>query len=254
MAESPRSISSSALGLLRGIAFLVLAVCALLQLFVFILPWSRPQNRQQTRARWLHCWCRIACWLIGLRVRTAGSQPRAGLLVSNHLTYLDIIAYSSLQPCIFVAKSEIARWPLFGWLTTAAGTIYVDRQRRTASASGVRRIRQALADNLLVVLFPEGTSSGGENVLPFKSALLEAAADIDAPITAAAIQYCLAQGNVAAEICYWGEMTLVPHLANLFTKRRIESRVRFQRCHDLPVDRKNLARELHAQVSALLRA
>ena len=100
-------------------------------------------------------------------------MPRTGLLVCNHLSYLDIIALSALRSCLFVAKSEVGRWPLFGWLAQAAGTLFVERRQKTDCARVVRQIAQTLDDDLLVVLFPEGTSSDGGSVVPFKFALLD---------------------------------------------------------------------------------
>ena len=111
-------------------------------------------------------------------------MPSSGLLVSNHLSYLDIVVLSSIRPCVFVAKRDVARWPLFGWLAHAAGTIFVDRERRF-STEFVNGIHEAIAAGLPVVLFPEGTSSDGSTVLPFKSALLESAVQLRSPVAAA---------------------------------------------------------------------
>src|SRR5213075_3605373 len=105
----------------------------------------------------LHGWCRFACRVLGIRIRTHGSMPSSGLLVSNHLSYLDIVVLSSIRPCVFVAKRDVAAWPLFGWLAYAAGTIFVDRERSLASADVVDLVREAIAGSSLVVLFPGGT-------------------------------------------------------------------------------------------------
>ncbi len=185
------------------------------------LPFLPVTKRRTARALWLHRWSRLACRLLGLRLTIEGALPRAGFLVSNHLSYLDIIALSALQPCVFVAKREVARWPIFGWLALAAGTIFVHRTRRLAAAESARQIREALAEGCLVVLFPEGTSSDGSLVLPFKSALLQPAFDAGRPTSAAAIRYRVEDGTAADEVCYWGDATLVPHLVNLFRKPEV---------------------------------
>jgi 1-acyl-sn-glycerol-3-phosphate acyltransferase len=203
------------------------------------------------RARWLHRWCRFASHVIGLHLTTKGIVPRAGLLVCNHLSYLDIIALSSLRPCVFVAKREVRNWPLFGWLASAAGTIFVQRDRRAAAAREVQRVDAAIRSGSLVVLFPEGTSSDGTVVLPFKSSLLQAAISSCAPIAAAGIDYCLAQGSVADEVCYWRDMTLVPHLLNLLGKSEIECAIRFSASAPRGGDRKRLAHELRNEIVAL---
>ena len=178
-------------------------------------------------------------------------MPSSGLLVSNHLSYLDIIVLSSIQPCVFVAKGDVARWPLFGWLARAAGTIFVDRERRFSSPKAVNAISDAIADGLVVVIFPEGTSSDGLTVLPFKSALLESAVQLRAPIAAASIDYALDAGSVADEICYWRDMILVPHLLNLLFKREIHANYSFSLAKIRVGNRKRIARELHNEIVSM---
>jgi len=178
-------------------------------------------------------------------------MPHSGLLVCNHLSYLDIFVLSGLRPCVFVAKRDVRSWPLFGWLARAAGTIFVERNCRSATATEVAKISSAIESGLLVVLFPEGTSSDGATVLPFKSSLLQAAVAARCPVATAAIDYDLADGSVADEVCYWRDMTLVPHLLNLFGKKSIDSTVRFSPSRPRGDNRKTLACELRAEVAAL---
>lgn len=178
-------------------------------------------------------------------------MPASGLLVSNHLSYLDVVVLSSIRPCVFVAKRDVATWPLFGWLAHAAGTIFVDREHRLSSTAVVSLIREAIACGSVVVLFPEGTSTDGSAVLPFKSALLESAVQLRCPVAAGSIEYALDDGPVADEVCYWRDMTLVPHLLNLLGKKSIESTVRFSPSRPRGGNRKTLACELRAEVAAL---
>jgi 1-acyl-sn-glycerol-3-phosphate acyltransferase len=182
---------------------------------------------------------------------TRGSMPPSGLLVCNHLSYLDIVVLSSVQPCAFVAKRDVATWPLFGWLARAAGTIFVDRNCRLSSFKTVGLLRDAIAGGSLVVLFPEGTSSDGTTVLPFKSALLESVVQLRCPVTTAALEYALDDGSVGDEVCYWRDMTLVPHLLNLFFKREIRSSCSFSRPKIRIGDRKNIARELRDEIMSM---
>jgi 1-acyl-sn-glycerol-3-phosphate acyltransferase len=178
-------------------------------------------------------------------------MPSSGLLVSNHLSYLDIVVLSSIRPCVFVAKRDVARWPLFGWLAHAAGTIFVDRERRFSSLKEVDAIRDAIAHGSVVVIFPEGTSSDGSTVLPFKSALLESAVQLRSPIAAASIDYALNDGSVADEVCYWRDMTLVPHLLNLFFKREIRANYSFSPATIRAGNRKEIARELRDEIVSM---
>jgi 1-acyl-sn-glycerol-3-phosphate acyltransferase len=178
-------------------------------------------------------------------------MPASGVLVSNHLSYLDIIAFSSLRPCVFVAKRDVRGWPLFGWLARAAGTIFVARDRRSAALSEVEQIRAAIKAGLLVVFFPEGTSSDGSTVLPFKSSLLQAVVQSRCSVAAAAIEYELADGSAAHEVCYWRDMNLLPHLLNLFRKREIRSTITIAPAKTRAGNRKEIARELHREVVSL---
>lgn len=191
--------------------------------------------------------------IIGLRLRQDGTPSELGMIVSNHLSYLDIIAYSALTPCVFVAKREVASWPVLGLFARMAGTIFVDRTRRMTVADTNSHIADALRAGVVVMLFPEGTSSGGFSVLPFRSSLLEAAALAQAPLAPAAIQYDVDDGSVPEDVCYWRDMTLLPHLLKLFSKRSIEGRVVFGAILEATgsLSRKDAARQLHQMVLTL---
>lgn len=238
------------IGIWRAFAVVFFSFCALLQNLI-TTPFVRRVQRLHSRATWLHHWSRFACRVLGIRIRTRGSMPSSGLLVCNHLSYLDIIVLSSIQPCLFVAKRDVAAWPLFGWLARAAGTVFVDRERRLSSSKAVDVIADAIAGSSVVVIFPEGTSSGGSTVLPFKSALLESAVRLRCPIAVASIDYALDDGSVADEVCYWRDMTLVPHLVNLLFKREVRANYSFSPAKIRAGNRKQIARELRDQIMAM---
>ncbi len=244
------TISTVLLGIWRAFAVVFFSLCALVENAITI-PFFARTRHLHARAAWLHRWSRFACRVLGIRVTTRGSMPPSGLLVCNHLSYLDIVVLSSVQPCAFVAKRDVATWPLFGWLARAAGTIFVDRERRLSSPVVVGLIRNAIASGSVVVLFPEGTSSDGTTVLPFKSALLESAVQLRCPVAAGAVEYALNHGSVADEVCYWRDMSLVPHLCNLFFKREIRSSCSFSPPKIRTGDRKNIARELHDEIMSM---
>jgi 1-acyl-sn-glycerol-3-phosphate acyltransferase len=231
----------------RALALAFFSICALIEIGVTI-PFVRHDRRILARMEWLHRWCSFACRILSIRLTLRGLIPRAGLLVCNHLSYLDILVLSSIRPCVFVAKRDVAAWPLFGWLARAAGTIFVDRRRRLAAGVVVDLMRQAIVSDSLVVLFPEGTSSDGSSVLPFRSALLEPALQLNCPVTAGAIDYSLPGGSVADEVCYWRDMTLVPHLVNLLSKAEVKSKLSFARFDPRDMDRKQLALELRREI------
>jgi 1-acyl-sn-glycerol-3-phosphate acyltransferase len=189
-----------------------------------------------------------------VETQVAGGIPTAGLLACNHLSYLDVLVLAGMTPSQFVAKSEVSRWPVFGWFARLAGTIFVNRGKPSQAAQSADEIAAALRGGGLVVLFPEGTSSGGETVLPFKSSLLEPATREAYALTAGLIAYELPDGDVSEEVCYWKDMTLVPHLINLLSKRAIRASVRFTEFRRSSTNRKELARQLRSEVLKLKEA
>jgi lyso-ornithine lipid O-acyltransferase len=243
-------LAATLLAAWRAFAVIFFSACALAE-FMAVILFVRRERRFAARTEWLHRWCRFACRVLGIRVTTHGAMPRSGLLVCNHLSYLDIIVLSSIRPCIFVAKRDVAGWPLFGWLAHAAGTIFVDRQRWLATAFAVNRIHAAIATGLPVVLFPEGTSSDGSTVLPFKSSLLESAVQLRCPVAGGTVGYALDHGSVADEVCYWRDMTLVPHLLNLFFKREIGAHYSFSPAKVRLGNRKEIAHELRDEIVSI---
>ena len=202
-------------------------------------------------ALWLHRICRRMLRLLAVHTAIVGKVPTRGLLVANHLSYLDVILLSALTPCVFVAKSEVAGWPVFGWFARMAGTIFVHRGNRRDTVRAKERIQAALRNGALVVLFPEGTSSDGSRLLPFKSSLLEAAIGARVPVTVAALHFELTDGNAGVEVCYWGNHTLLPHLLRLMSKEGVNASVVFSAVGNTWRDRKKLAVQLRSEVAAL---
>ena len=213
------------------------------------IPGSASEVRE--RVDWLHRLCAKLVRLLSIRAEIVGEVPVSGLIVANHLSYLDIIVLSAFARTAFVSKLEVASWPVFGPCATNAGTIYVDRERRGAVAPVVEQMQAKLDAGVPLVLFPEGTSSGGETVLPFKPSLFAVVAELNRPVAACGLDYGLPDGSVAEEVCYWGDHTLAPHLLNLLSKPTMSVWLAFGPSRARPGDRKTIARELHAEVSAL---
>jgi 1-acyl-sn-glycerol-3-phosphate acyltransferase len=206
------------------------------------------QLPQRERSRWLQ-WCaRRSLRVFSVTYASRGPCPQAGLLVCNHLSYLDVLVLVSLTPAVFVSKSEVKNWPVFGWCARLAGTLFVDRTRRRDVTRMNAEIEHALAGGNVVVLFPEGTSWNGSEILPFKSSLLEPIVSAKHPLAVGRIAYKVQDGSAAEDVCYWGDMTFFPHLVKLMTKRHVEARVSFAVIKQPAADRKDLARQLHAEV------
>lgn len=186
------------------------------------------------------------------KVTVTGTLPADGLLVCNHLGYLDTIIIGAQIPLVFVAKSETRNWPIMGLIIKSAGCILADRNRRSSAVETSQEMLNVMANGLPVVFFPEGTSSDGSSVLPFKPALLQIALDTHKPITPAAISYEAPTGDLKNDVCYWSDHTFVTHLYRLAKIQKLTARLTIGNASILPEDRKAAARLLHAEVSALL--
>ncbi len=240
----------AAKGLGRTVILLVAVAQAFLG-FAWLKVRTRFRPSRAARAEWLHHACARALGYLGIETIPGGNIPSAGLVVCNHLSYLDILVLSAIHPCIFVSKAEVRRWPLFGPLAKLSGTIFVERERRTSSHQSTLEIEAALATDVPIILFPEGTSSDGSTVLRFHSALFEPAVRLGATITPASIGYSVERGSVAQDVCYWGEMTLVPHLLKLLSSGKIIAKVEFSGHSTIYPDRKQAASATWAEVLRL---
>ena len=234
----------------RTVKLLWTASACLLAYLILLLRLRRTPGHSE-RAHWLHGWCAVVLPRLGVDFAAEGAMPPRGLLVSNHLSYLDIMTLSAIGPCVFVSKKEVRQWPLFGLLATLAGTVYVDRQRAADALRVNEELSQALQSGVLCVLFPEGTSSNGADVLPFRSPLLEAAVQSGDAVTAACIRYELDEGDPAQDVCYWGDMTFLPHVLKLLSRPTIRARVRFAEESFRFEDRKEAAARTRERVIAL---
>ena len=219
--------------------------------FCWLLLRHSGKPAQAARSRWLQ-WCsRRTLRVFAVQTEFTGSPPQTGLLVSNHLSYLDVLVLVSLMPAVFVSKAEVKNWPVFGWFARLAGTLFVDRSRRSDVTRMNALIEKSLATGDVLVLFPEGTSWNGSEVLPFKSSLLEPIVGAKHPLAVGHLSYALDDGDAANDICYWGDATFFPHLVKLMTKNHIRAHVRFASVPQPANDRKELAQQLHAEISRL---
>jgi 1-acyl-sn-glycerol-3-phosphate acyltransferase len=183
-----------------------------------------------------HAYHRIICRVLGVDLILRGEiAPRPALFVSNHVSYLDIEVLSAAVPTCFVAKREVAGWPLFGWLAKLQRTVFVDR--RVASVANERDdLARRLDEGDNVVLFPEGTSGDGNRLLPFKSALLSVAERTvhGRPLTVqpVSIAYTQLDGMPLGRqwrpfVAWYGAMDLAPHLWTLMGLGRLTAQIEF---------------------------
>jgi 1-acyl-sn-glycerol-3-phosphate acyltransferase len=194
--------------------------------------------------------------VLGVEVETTGARPAEGvLIVANHLSYLDVLVLGASAPTVFVAKKEVAGWPVFGGLARGAGTLFIDRGRARDAGRVGAEMAAVLRAGVNVAVFPEGTSTDGGGVGRFKAALLEPAIAEGWRVVPAGLDYTAAEGvSVAGEIAWWGDMELGPHLANLTTVRRVRARVAWGKARRAAGERRELAEALRGEVMALREA
>jgi lyso-ornithine lipid O-acyltransferase len=178
------------------------------------------------RALWLQQTCIRVLRSMGIRYEIEGEIPTRGLVVANHLSYLDIVILSAAMPCFFVAKSEIGDWFYFGKAARAGGTLFIDRSRRVSAEKVASEIGERFKLRVPVLFFPEGTSTDG-TMLKFHSSLFEPAIRERAPITAVAITYVLEDGRPERELCWFGDEALAPHLVRTLEAAGFHARLRF---------------------------
>jgi 1-acyl-sn-glycerol-3-phosphate acyltransferase len=215
-------------------------------------------------AVWVHGWCRRLVWALGIECELEGPVPDAGdgmlAVVSNHLSYLDVLLYSATRPFVMVAKTEVRSWPLIGWITAQAGTVYVQRRDvkggRTQTHAEVNALMaEAYRSGLPVVFFPEGTTTDGAEILEFRRGLYHSVLHDRVPMKVAAIGFEFTKPNsdatIAEDVCFVGEAEFGPHLLGFLGLRGVKAKVRFGEDTVQGEDRFVLARNSRAQMVEL---
>ncbi len=199
--------------------------------------------------------CQGALWLMGLRCDVIGMpMPQGGALVSNHVSWLDIFVLNAGGCVVFVSKSEVARWPGIGWLARATGTVFITRDRR-AAARDVALLTAKLELGQTLVFFPEGTSSDGVQVMPFKPTLFAPLIALGMHVQPVTLSYVAPKGAVPRVYGWWGDMDFGPHLvAMLALPQQGHVTVTYHPPRTLApsMDRKALAQDLTEQVRSAL--
>ena len=195
------------------------------------------------KARVFRLSTRTVSRILGMRVVVTGEPPAAPfVLVSNHLSYVDVILIGSQVRCVFVSKAEVEDWPLIGPLVRSVGTLFVDRGAKRDLPHVVKSMEHVLESGRGVVFFPEGTTSGGEGVAPFRPSLLEPAVRSGRPVHYASLSYR------TQSICWWGDMKFTPHALQLLAMPGFEARLTFGKEPIREDDRKVLATRLRQAI------
>jgi 1-acyl-sn-glycerol-3-phosphate acyltransferase len=197
--------------------------------------------------KWAHGFVRIS----GMKIDVIGEPPRAPFfLVANHLSYVDIPALRAVVDGVFVAKGEVGQWMIAGKMIRDFGMIFIDRSRKRDIPRAGAQILDTLNAGEGVIVFPEGTSTKGEGVLPFNSSFLEFAASADLPVSYASISYRTreGEGDASEMVCWWDDTVLIDHMFRFFTLSGFTAIVTFGESQVQNPNRKELARELTERV------
>jgi 1-acyl-sn-glycerol-3-phosphate acyltransferase len=184
-----------------------------------LFPFDSLERRRVRIRRWS---ARLLAILrVHLRVHGSVQTDRPLMLVSNHVSWLDIFAIDAVMPVRFVAKSEVRAWPLLGWLSARSGTLFIDRTRRRDVTRINAEVGQALESGAVFAVFPEGTTSDGSTVLPFYGALLAPAIAVNAAVQPVAIRYTRYDGSLCIEAAFDGDKTFWDTVRAITSQRAI---------------------------------
>lgn len=213
---------------------------------------NRPVDKWRNKS--LCAWGKLAAKSLSIDVNVVGTPPEPPFfLVSNHLSYVDIIVLFSRLNTTFVAKSEVADWPVIGFIARSIGVVFIDRKRRSDVARVNEEISNSVTKNRGLTLFPEGTTSPGSEVLRFRAALLDYPARSDLGAHYCALSYstgCDEEDDRAYEIVsWWGDSELHTHITRMAKERSIKATISFGDSVIKESNRKILARILQRKVS-----
>jgi 1-acyl-sn-glycerol-3-phosphate acyltransferase len=217
----------------------------------WLLRLQGPRTLER-RAYWVQLCARRILKSLGIAYTVEGKPAARGLVVANHLSYLDIVVISAAMPCFFVAKVEIGGWPFFGRAARSGGTIFVDRGSLESAQSVARQMAERLVhtNSVPVLLFPEGTSTDGSEVLRFHSRLIDPATSLGAPITPTAIRYTIHDGTPERELCWYGDEKFVHHLWKVLGVSGFEAELQFGEPR-VYLDRRVAADTTHDEIVAM---
>lgn len=215
-----------------------------------------PQLRGLRRERLISRWSAHILRILNIKLIVSGTAPAAdspaALFVANHISWLDIWAINSIRSVRFVAKSEVRGWPVIGWLSKKAGVIFIERDRRrdTSRVSGAGA--EALHKGDCLCVFPEGTTSDGTHIYPFRSGLLQSAVDAGALVWPIALRYPLPNGMPNTAIAYAGDTSMAQSMKAILSHKEIILHLRYaQPIHPDGRGRRALAQQAEAAIASL---
>ncbi|MEO0496630.1 MAG: lysophospholipid acyltransferase family protein [Pseudomonadota bacterium] len=242
------------------VGFVIIALTLVLIPVQLVTTWLKLPVRRAV-PMW---WHRVMRFFLRVEVRVEGEAmpTRPLLLIANHQNWLDIVVLGSVMPLCFIAKSEVRGWPGFGWLARLQRTVFVARDRRSATGASVGEIAERMTQGDVMVLFAEGTTSDGNRILPFRSSLIGAAQQAErtghvdvAGVQIVTVNYAKIRGGAAGRagrkaLAWYGDLDLMPHILSVLMMGPMVAYVRFGQARrmDPTTDRKALTRNCYEEM------
>jgi len=246
LALAPLTITIALLHVLLGLVYAVLC-----------FGWIGRRGRDAA----VMAWSKLLLLIVGVRLELPSGPPpvsRGGgqlgeLLLVNHTSWLDVFAIAAVAPARFVAKAEIGRWPVFGWLAIVVGTLFVERGRRHAVMRTNHEVAQRLRSGQLVGIFPEGTTTDGSHLLPFHANLVQPAIELGAAMRPVGVRYTQ-RGELSQAAMFIGDMNLMQSLWRVVTAPRLAVELHWLPAIEPPPDNRHVAgRAARAAIARALR-
>jgi 1-acyl-sn-glycerol-3-phosphate acyltransferase len=208
---------------------------------------------QPDREAHVQRWSAQLIALLGVQLRVIGTPMSSGLLVANHLSWLDNLAIHAAHFCRFVAKSDIKGWPVIGYLTDQSGMLFVERTSRRDSHRVVQTVAKRLMVGDCVAVFPEGTTGNGRELLPFHANMIQSAIDADAPVQTVTIRFLDPEGRVSRAPLYVGDDTLLSSVWRVLGSGGVTAVLQFGEIEKANGrDRRAFAADLRTTISQVL--
>lgn len=218
---------------------------------MYLLHLRFPRWQESQRLEVIRTWHQTMLRRLGIQLQAKGALTTgAKLLVANHISWLDILVINAVGPARFVSKSEVKSWPIIGSMVTAGGTLFIERQRKRDAMRVVHEMAAALSRGDTLAVFPEGTTSNGQQVLPFHANLFQAAISAQTPVQPLAIKYSDAQNHLSQAAPYIDEMTIAESFWKIVSAPRLVASIEIlepQPTSDQD-DRRELAEQAEHQI------
>jgi 1-acyl-sn-glycerol-3-phosphate acyltransferase len=219
-----------------------------------------PVERRRAMIDRVHDDTSVAMKAMGFEIEVVGldeelMRKKNFLIVSNHMSYMDILVMSSVRAAVFITSIDMGQVPVLGYLADLGGSLFVERRNRSQIDRDLSAITRTLKEGFNVVIYPEGTSSNGQQILPFKKSLLMAAVEANVDILPVVLKYVEIDGEKFGpencdRICWYGDMSFAPHLLQVMQNKNIKVRLEFLK--PIPVTSESTRHDLAEQSYAAI--